>query len=620
MACYIRSMKYFRADAAWIALLVVMIGLSVGAGVLQAWPLAVLVDVVVSNAPRTAQNAQINWAHNLFLAPLPSDRLSQIIGLTLIGMFIKITQDGLWMLRAMVNKRINYNGTTRIRGQLFEKYQMLGMDYHKSQPQGEAIYRISTDAFGPFGILDTFIGAATAAVTLACMTAIMLSRNAPLTAFALGITPLLVLVNRRFAPAIKQRSAESKQADADLMSVIQRAMSSIFLTQAFRREQYEQRQFGAAVDRSVAANWRLNWQEYLYPFAIQLVFALGAAVIFGYGGYLVYRDQILHPIAGGVTPGDLMVFLVYIGQLWDPLGLMLGFTAKVQIYAAASERVFRVLDQPTDIKDAPNAIPLPVKARVIEFSNVSFSYPNTRNEILSAVNLRIEPGELVAFAGGSGAGKSTLINLLLRFYDPTRGAITLDGIDIRSARLADVRRHFSLVSQDGGLFHGTIAANVAYGCADATPLEIAAAAEMAGAAEFIEKLPDRYATELSDGGQNLSGGQRQRIAIARALLTHAPVLVLDEPTSALDPYSEQTVIQSIHALRGKRTIILVTHRLQCVASCEQIFVLKNGIVSESGTHSELMQRNGAYADMLRTSLADDVTVTNSHNAGEMTVA
>jgi subfamily B ATP-binding cassette protein MsbA len=210
----------------------------------------------------------------------------------------------------------------------------------------------------------------------------------------------------------------------------------------------------------------------------------------------------------------------------------------------------------------------------------------------------IEPGEIVAFVGASGAGKSTLLNLLPRFYDPSEGSIQLDGIDTRDIKIADLRRHIALVLQESVILPTTIAQNIAYGRPAATFDQIRDAAVLAGAAEFVEKLPNGYDQQISEGGQNLSGGQRQRISIARALLTEAPILILDEPTSALDPLHETHITQTLYRLRGTRTIILVSHRLSTVAACDRIFVLDGGQLVEQGSHTQLLARRGIYAQML----------------------
>ena len=289
---------------------------------------------------------------------------------------------------------------------------------------------------------------------------------------------------------------------------------------------------------------RLNWQEQLYPLARDIVLAVGGAIILGYGGYLVYRDQFLAPVADGMTVGVLIIFMDYVRKLWEPLKWLTEFVAKVRIFEAAARRVFRVLDAPEPIVEAPGAISLPVRPRTLALDDVGFGYRDGQ-VVLDGLSAEIRPGEFVAFIGPSGTGKSTLLALMLRFYDPTAGALRLDGVDFRDARLADVRAHMALVGQDSIILPATIRENIGYGRPGASRAEIAEAARLAGAAAFIEDLPEGFETVLAEGGQNLSGGQRQRIAIARALLSRAPFLILDEPTSALDPEHERHLVETL---------------------------------------------------------------------------
>jgi ABC-type multidrug transport system fused ATPase/permease subunit len=248
------------------------------------------------------------------------------------------------------------------------------------------------------------------------------------------------------------------------------------------------------------------------------------------------------------------------------------------------------------IVEKPNAIALPLQPRTLELRDVRFAYPKG-TRVLDSLTARIEPGQTVAFVGASGAGKSTLLNLLPRFYDPAEGSITLDGIDIRDVSLRDLRHHVALVLQEPVMLPTTIADNIAYGRADATREQIATAARMAGAAKFIDRMPDGYDSAVAEGGANLSGGQRQRIAIARALLTEAPLVVMDEPTSALDALHERLITRTLNALKGQRTIILVSHRLSTVINADQIFLMDAGRIVEAGTHDQLILRGGLYAEM-----------------------
>ncbi|WP_457795907.1 ABC transporter ATP-binding protein [Methylocystis sp. S23] len=589
---YERAFSYFSPDWPWIATLVALIGVSVAVGLLEAWPLAILVDSVLTHEPNGG------WLHGYFLAVLPADKPGQILGLVLIGLGLQIVGYSAWMARMMINYHLNYRGTTRVRADLFGKLQRLDLAYHQSRPQGDSIYRLTTDAFGPWGIVDIMIGTSVAAVTLTVMTWIMLWRNAGLTFAAYSVAPLILWSNWRFGVRIHQRALESKQIDADLTAQIQQAMVRVPLSQAFRREPFEFRRFEEAVARSVTGLLRLNWQEQLYPLARDVILSIGAAIILGYGGWLVYRDQFIAPVANGMTVGALIIFMDYLRKLWDPLKWLAEFFSKIRTFEAAARRVFFVLDSPEAIKDKPEARALPPRPRRLAFDCVSFGYEPGRL-VLSDVDASVGRGEMAAFVGPSGTGKSSLLKLMLRFHDPCKGTVRLDGVDIRDVRLKDLRAHFAFVTQDSFMLPASVAENVAYGRPSATRQEVAAAAALAGAADFVAALPNGYDTVLSEGGANLSGGQRQRLAIARALLSEAPFVVLDEPTSALDPQNEQMLIETLHGLKRRRTIILVTHRLHSVVDCDRIFVMDAGRIVERGTHERLLARGETYAALWR---------------------
>lgn len=598
-AVYRRAFDYFAPDWPWIVLLVLLIGVNVGVGLLEAWPLAVLVDSVLTREPRG------DWIHAWFLALLPADKPGQIMGLVLIGLALQIIGYSAWMARMMINYYLNYWGTTRVRAALFSKLQRLDLAWHQARPQGDSIYRLTTDAFGPWGIVDILIGTSVAAVTLTLMTAILLSRNAALTFAAYSIAPLIFWSNWRFGLRIHERALASKQIDADLTAHIQQAMTRIPLAQAFRREPFEFQRLDNAVLRSVRALLRLNWQEQLYPLARDVILALGGAIILGYGGWLVYRDEYVNAVAGGMTVGALLVFMDYLRKLWDPLKWLAEFFTKVRTFEAAARRVFFVLDAPEAIMDRQGALAPTPRPRTLTFENVSFGYRHG-SLVITNVTATIAPGEMAAFVGPSGAGKSSLLKMMLRFQDPSTGSLRMDGTDIRNLRLDALRAHFALVTQENLLLPTSVAENIGYGQPRATRDEIEQAAALAGAAEFIASLPEGYDTVLSEGGANLSGGQRQRLSIARALASAAPFLVLDEPTSALDPATETALIEALHRLKGRRTIVLVTHRLHSVVECDRIFVMEAGRIVERGAHAELLARGGAYARLWRREAAEEV--------------
>ncbi len=581
---YLRAVSYFRQDWLLILIWIALIGIATVLGLLAAWPMAILLDSVLSNS------AQHDLIHRLILNLLPSHRVGQIVGLAAGGLILKALQDLLSAAQTVVSNQVNYNGLVRVRCDLYRKLQTMGVSYHKSQPQGDVIYRLSSDTFGCQTILGVIVSTIVAGLTLAVMTLVLATRSVPLTLIAFSIMPPLAVANVFFGQRLKQRSILCHERDSQFMTVVQRSMACIGLVQAFGRELEEFGQFHGTLRETIRAWWGLNRTQILYNIIVGTLFGVGGAVVFGYGGLLVYRGQL--------TAGDLVVFTAYLAMLWGPLCALTGFASNIQGGVAGAERVFDVLDRNPGIADSPRAQSLPCRPRVLELENVSFSYERRTNAaILNRVSVEIKPGEMVAFVGSSGVGKSTLLNLLPRFYDPTSGAVTLDGIDARDIRLSDLRRHFALVLQEGVILPTTIAENIAYGRPTATREQIRRAAQMAGAAEFIEKLPAGYDTLIAESGQNLSGGQRQRIAIARALLTEAPFIVLDEPTSALDPIHEQRITELLSSLRGQRTIILVSHRLSTVRGCDQIFMMDRGMIVERGTHEELLAMEGSYCNM-----------------------
>lgn len=608
MPLYLRVLRYFREDLPWIILSLVLILLSSLAALLQPFPLAVLIDTVLQGKPSN------QWISRMMVAFLPSGMLGQVIALAVITLVLRIAQEVLNMAQSLVTIHIGYSGITRVRCDLFQKLQALSLAYHRSQPQGDAIYRLSTDTHAIQQIYSTIVTSIVVSViTLVIMTWIMLSMDWRMTLLALSIAPLLMWMTDYGWKVIKHRWGMVKDVETDVMTTIQRSVASISLVQAFNRQADEFSRFRKTIRNLVSTYSSVYRVELLHATMIGIVFAVGTAVIFGYGGYQVYRDQYIDKIGDrGMTVGTLYVFLMYLGQLYGPLQKLTGAGASLQSSTVSAERVFEVLDRDPVIMDAPDAIHLPLQQRTLEIDGISFEY-RKGEPVFSDVSITFKPGDMIGLVGFSGVGKTTLLSLLPRFYDPLAGSIKLDGTDIRKIKLADVRRHMALVLQESIILPTTIEENIAYGRPDATDEQIRQAATLARAAEFIDKLPDGYQTQVSEAGSNLSGGQRQRIAIARAMLTESPILVLDEPTSALDPENEQAIVQTLYSIRRSRTIILVSHRLSTVADCDRIYVMGNGRIAEHGSHEELLSHRGLYWQMAKhqMKLADDAVATEA---------
>jgi ABC-type multidrug transport system fused ATPase/permease subunit len=588
-----RAIGYFGDDLRLIIFLLSLTACSTALGLLQAWPLAVLVD----SALGTPSND--GWMHRLFLAPLPEDPIRRIIGLGLMALLLRFAHELIAVARRLLTPRIHYNGLLRVRGDLYRKLQGMHLDYHRSRPMTDSLFRLTTDTLGFQAVLTVMINLLVAGITLFVIVGLLMGRNGALTLIALSIAPPLMWVNVIFGRRLREKTQKSREFDSAFTTSVQRSMSAIVLTQAFGREEDEYHRFGSSARRCVRAWFGIHRQEVAYGLSVGVILAAGASLILTYGGMLLHRRQL--------TPGELMIFMTYLGMIYDPLCQMTGFRFNLESGLAGARRVFEVFDRAAVVSDPAEATSLPLQPRSLILESVGFEY-SADQKILQHIDVNIEPGQSVAFVGSSGAGKSTLLNLLLRFYDPTAGTVKLDQYDLRQIKLKDIRRHIALVLQDSVILPTTIAENIAYGCPAATHEQIREAARLAGANNFVEAMPDQYQTALLDSGMNLSGGQRQRIALARALLTKAPILVLDEPTSALDCEHEQVVLDTLNSLKTKHTVVLVSHHIGAVMNCDHIYVLDQGMIVEHGSHQELLRQGGIYAAMAKQQLRPDFPV------------
>jgi len=404
---------------------------------------------------------------------------------------------------------------------------------------------------------------------------------------ALGVAVPLVILVRRFDRPMTEQSLRVHEHESDVSTRVQETLVGIRAVQAFGREQYESDRFRSQANASLLASLRLTVLQAASQSIVGLVLAAGTAVVIWFSAHGV--------LSGRLTAGDLVLLVAYVAMIFKPLETLAYTAAAVQNAAAGAHRVLTVLDSRPDVTDAPDAKDLPGRARgEIILDDVSFSY-QAGQPVLNEVSLTIAPGSTIALVGTSGAGKTTLASLIPRFYDPLKGAIKMDGHDLRSLTLHSLREQIALVTQDPILFCASIRENIAYGRPGSTQEEIEAAARAAGAHEFIERLPGKYDEQVADRGLTLSSGQRQRLAIARAFLKNAPVLILDEPTSALDAETEERLVQTLEKLMKGRTTIIIAHRLSTVRFADRIVVLQNGRIMESGPHADLLARNGLYA-------------------------
>jgi subfamily B ATP-binding cassette protein MsbA len=377
-------------------------------------------------------------------------------------------------------------------------------------------------------------------------------------------------------------------------------LTSIRVVKAFAREDYEDERFESESLANVEAGLQARSIKAKLAPLVEVIVALGTCLVLWYGARLA--------MAGQLSAGVLIVFLLYLGKMYTPMRDLSKMTDTVSKAMVGRERIQEVLDIESRVRDAQSARPAPRFKGQIEFSEVSFSYGNGK-QILKDVSFTIEAGQVAAIVGPSGTGKTTIVSLIPRFYDPVSGIVRIDGTDIRRYQLKSLRDQISFVLQDTLLFRATIWENIAYGKPDFAPGEIRRAAELADASAFIEAMPDGYDTMVGERGISLSGGQRQRIAIARAVIRDTPILILDEPTAGLDAASEHAVIKALDALMKGRTSVVIAHHLGTIRHADVILVINDFALVEQGTHEELLARNGVYADMHRIQNPDEAAIT-----------
>ena len=477
----------------------------------------------------------------------------------------------------------------QLRQDIFTKIQSLPLSFFDRSEAGDLMSRLLNDVNTvnqAFGLtIAQMLGNTFSLVGIIIA---MLSINLQLGLLSNLVVPLMIFTTSLFARWARARFRVTRQTIGELSAKLEEDIGSVREAQAFNRVQMNIAEF----DILNAANRDANVDAVAITSAflpsIDFLNTLATAAVLAYGGYLA--------VTGGATVGVVTSFLLYVQQFFRPIQILSQFYTQAQSAFAGLERIFLLLDEPSELKDAPDATEmLPIQGEVT-FENVKFGY-NPDQLVLKGVNLHAYPGQMVALVGPTGSGKSTIINLILRFYDVSGGAVKIDDVDVRSVTQASLRRQIGIVLQDNILFSGTVAENIAFGAPYATQADIEEAAQLANVHEFITSLPQGYTTQLGERGAPLSQGQRQLISIARAVLINPQILILDEATSSIDTRTEALVQTAIARLLQGRTSFVIAHRLSTVTLADQVLVIQQGHIVEQGTHAELIDQQGVYAKL-----------------------
>ncbi|WP_035984976.1 ABC transporter ATP-binding protein [Leptolyngbya sp. KIOST-1] len=559
----------------------------------QELPLALLL-VAIGAATQAIGPLLIGWSiDNLILPGNLPGLLRMLVALTAIYIV------GLWAIRGQILRMgsIVQKLLGQLRQDIFDKVQSLPVSFFDRSEAGDLMSRLLNDvntvnqAFGltiPQVLGQTF--------SLVGIIIAMVSINLQLGLLSNLVVPLMIFTTGFFSRWARRRFRVTRQTIGDLSAKLEEDIGSVKEAQAFNRTQLNIEEF----DSLNAANRRANVQAVAVTAAflpsIDFLNTLATAGVMAYGGYLA--------VTGVMTVGTVTAFLLYVQQFFRPIQILSQFYTQAQSALAGLDRIFLLLDEPATLQDAPDATDMPPIRGEVRFESVGFGYtPNQR--VLKQVNLCAQPGQMVALVGPTGAGKSTIINLIMRFYDVSEGAVKIDGLDLRRVTQASLRRQIGIVLQDNLLFSGTVAENIAFGAPQATQAEIEVAAQTANAHEFITSLPQGYSTRLGERGAPLSQGQRQLVSIARAVLIDPRILVLDEATSSIDTRTEGLVQDAIAALLQNRTSFVIAHRLSTVTQADQVLVIQQGAIVERGTHAELMAQSGIYANLYALQLGND---------------
>jgi ATP-binding cassette subfamily B protein len=565
----------------WRGLVVVGVtmAVTVGLDVLRPWPTKVLIDNVLGQQPLEGVVARA--------LPALTDVKGLLLAACLATVLIFAARAAVGMVNAAASVTLGQRMVYGLAADTFAHGQRLSLLFHSRRQVGDLVHRVTVDTYClQVLIASTLLPLVQSLLTLGMMFVVMWNLEPTLTLISLAVVPLLAGLICCFSRPMKELGRQRRDLEGRMFSLVEQTFGAIAAVQAFTREERERSRFEQMAEQTILAYRRSTTVDLWFKTLVGLVTASGTAVIMWLGA--------TYALEGRVSVGTILVFLAYLACLYEPLNSVVYTASLVQYAAAGADRVREILNAPLDVIDSPQAREAVLRGHV-RLDSVSFGYGE--EPVLHDVSLEAQPGEVVAIVGPTGAGKTTLVNLLVRFFDPWSGRVTIDSNDARDLTIRSLRKQVGIVLQDPFLLPLTVAENLSYGRPEASREEIVAAAIAASADEFIRRLPQGYDTVIGERGATLSGGEKQRLSIARALLKNAPILILDEPTSALDARTETQLLTALDRLMAGRTTFIIAHRLSTIRSADMIVVLDRGRIVERGQHQELMQLGGLYATM-----------------------
>jgi ATP-binding cassette subfamily B protein len=562
LTVYRRLAAYARPYWRQILLVLLLQLLATPLALLGPLPLKIAVDTVIGSRPLPG------WLQAVLPASLTGSATMLLALAAALLVLTAVLGSLLDMATGLLQTYTGEKLAQDFRSRLFRHVQRLSLSYHDMTGTSDSTYRIQYDAPAIQRIVvDGLIPLFGSAVTLVAMIVVTARIDLRLAVVAMAVSPILFLLSRSFGPRLRKNWKEIKQLDSSAMGVVQEVLSAVRVVKAFGREDREHERFLHQSNRRVRRELEVSALQGSFDLLVALVMAGGSAA-----ALLIGVQQVR---AGALSLGSLLLVMAYLQQIYKPLRMLSKKTVALESSMASAERAFALLDKVPEVAERKDAHRVGRSTGSLLFLDVSFAY-DADHTVLHRVSFAAPPGTRVGIRGTTGAGKSSLMGLLMRFYDPTDGQIQLDGVDLRDYNLGDLRRQFGIVLQEPVLFASTIGENIAYGRPEATREQIAEAARLANAHEFISALPEGYDTTVGERGMRLSGGERQRISLARAFLLDAPILILDEPTSSVDVKTEAVIIEAMNRLMEGRTTFLISHRLDALAGCDMQIELEKG--------------------------------------------